>query len=130
MNTEIEMAEINNNIPNFSRSIEKVEAKKADKADKTLQNENEASKDASYIQDTGVLGRSQIHRSNGANIAKSVDEAVALASKNPVLLSSSEGMFNTMYEDFLAQGMEPSDAYMKALLAEEEFMELGCAYCK
>ncbi len=124
------MAEINNNIPSFSRNIEKVEAKKTKEADKSLHNESEMSKDAPYIQDTGVLGRSQIKKANGANIAKSVDEAVLLASKNPVLLGSSESMFNTMYEDFIAQGMEPSDAYMKALLAEEEFMELGCTYCK
>lgn len=124
------MAEINNNIPNFSRNIEKVETKKTKEPDKSVANENEIQKDTYYVQDTGVLGRSQIKSANGANISKSVDEAVSLASKNPVLLGSSESMFNSMYEDFISQGMEPSDAYMKALLAEEEFMELGCAYCK
>lgn len=121
------MAEINNNIPNFGRNIEKIEKQTKDSQIPKIPADADKNKPLDYIQDTGVLGRSQIRKSNGGNIAKSVDEAVSMAQKHPALLCGCESMFDHMYHTFIEQGMEPSEAYEKALLAEEEFMEIGIA---
>ncbi len=120
------MAEINNNIPNFSKNIEKVDVKKG----KEIQIEPtviDEKAETTYVADTGVLGRSQVRNAKGADIARSVDEAVMIATKNPALLTGSESIFNTIYNDLIESGMNESDAYMKALMAEEEFLALGTA---
>ena len=120
------MAEINNNIPNFSKNIEKVDVKKG----KEIQIEPaviDEKAETTYVADTGVLGRSQVRNAKGADIARSVDEAVMIATKNPALLTGSETIFNTIYNDLIESGMNESDAYMKALMAEEEFLALGTA---
>lgn len=133
MNTEInrkKMAEINNNIPNFGINSKKVENKTNKEVVQPQLPVEEECVEYQYVQDTGVLGRSQVTCAKCGDIAKSVDEAVALAKNNPTLLNSSEGVFNIMYQDFLASGMEESEAYMRALMGEEEFMELGVAYNK
>ena len=123
------MAEINNNIPKFSKNIEKVDVKKS----KDIQIEPAVIEDkaeTTYVADTGVLGRSQVRNAKGADISRSVDEAVMIATKNPALLTGSETIFDTIYNDLIESGMNESDAYMKALMAEEEFLALGTAYNK
>lgn len=123
------MAEINNNIPKFSKNIEKVDVKKG----KDIQIEPAVIEDkaeTTYVADTGVLGRSQVRNAKGADISRSVDEAVMIATKNPALLTGSETIFDTIYNDLIESGMNESDAYMKALMAEEEFLALGTAYNK
>lgn len=119
------MAEINN-IPNYGINIGKVDAKLNKEV--PVEPKVEEKQEKNYVPDTGVIGRSQVNHTKGGNIAKSVDAAVELAKSNPTLLSASEGLFDAMYNDFLAQGMEESAAYMKALMAEEEFLEMGIAY--
>ena len=124
------MAEINN-IPNFginnNKKVENLNNKEVVVPQPLVEEECTEHK---YVQDTGVLGRSQVKCAKCGDIAKSIDEAVSLAKNNPTLLTASESMFDTMYKDFKARGMEESEAYMRALLAEEEFMELGVAYNK
>lgn len=123
------MAEINNNIPNFSKGIEKVDVKKGKEIPVEPAMVEEKAEQA-YVADTGVSGRSQIRNLKGADVTRSVDEAVMLATKNPALLSGSESIFNIIYNDLLESGMEESDAYMKALMAEEEFLAIGSSYNK
>lgn len=124
------MAEINNNIPKFGINNSKVENKVNKEVTVPQQPVEEECVEQQYVQDTGVLGRSQVTCAKCGDITKSVDEAVALAKNNPTLLTSSEGVFSTLYNDFIASGMEESEAYMRALMGEEEFMELGLAYNK
>lgn len=76
------------------------------------------------VPDTGVLGRSLVKPSNGANISKTVDETVALMQQNPDILGCSEGVFDFIYNDLIAQGKNPDDAFFSALMAEEEFLKL------
>ncbi len=120
------MAEINNNIPKFGRNIERIENFNKESIIPETST-GEKNKPMEYIPDTGVLGRSQVKSTKGGNIQKSVDEAVLLASKNPALMCGCESVFDCIYKDLLAQGMKESDAYMKALLAEEEFLQVGSA---
>lgn len=122
------MAEINNNITSFGRNIEKIETAPKESTTQKAPADEERTKTLEYIPDTGILGRSQVKKANGGNIAKSVDEAVALAKEAPALLCGCESIFDCVYKDFINQGMEPSEAYTKALLAEEEFMQMGRAY--
>lgn len=75
------------------------------------------------VPDTGILGRSQVDGLKGADFSKSVDEAVKLAKSNPVGLQASEDIFEIMYDKFLNAGMPKDEAYFKATLAEEKFME-------
>lgn len=79
-------------------------------------------KETSDIKDTGVLGRSLVDSNNGANITKSVNEAVNLAQKAPEVMYGCESLFGSLYQQYVDQGMESSDAYMKALFAEEELL--------
>lgn len=127
MNTEtkIKMTEINNNISSFGRNVEKVEVPEKD-CKIPCSEKIEEGRQAEYVPDTGVLGRSQVKRANGGNIAKSVDEAVALAKDNPALLCGCESIYNCLYKDFLEQGDDPAEAHIKALLAEEEFYKCAC----
>jgi len=127
MNTEIEMAEINNNIPTFGRNIEKLDNFHKEQKSKSPNINEPNKKDMKYIPDTGVLGRSQVKSTKGGDVQRSVDEAVLLAQKNPALMCGCESVFDCIYRDCLAQGMNESDAYMKALLAEEEFLQVGSA---
>ena len=117
------MAEINNNIPNFGyKRIEKID--KQEQTEKAIEQENKPKEKPQYAPDTGVLGRSQVRPANGGNIAKTVEEAVELSTKNPALMCCCEGIFETVYKDLVAQGKNPDDAYMQALLAEEELLEI------
>ena len=121
------MSEINNNMHNYGYGkIDRVEAKK--EYDTKQQSEN--SKDADerkFVPDTGVLGRSQIHRIKGADIERSVDEAVDMAKTQPTRLSCSEKIFDTMFEHYLDSGMSEADAYTKALMDEEEFLDISAS---
>ena len=117
------MAEINNNIPNFGyKKIEKID--KQEPAGKVSAQENKPQEEKTYAPDLGILGRSQVKRANGGNIAKTIDETVAIAKNNPALMYCCGGMFDTIYNDLIAQGKNPDDAYMQALLAEEELLEI------
>lgn len=119
------MAEINNNIPNFGINNKKVENKlnKDVVAPQTQQSdENET---PHYIQDIGVLGRSQVKCAKFADVSKSVDEAVALAKNHPEILEAGEMVFDRIYDSFIADGLEPAEAYAQASLAVDEFCELA-----
>lgn len=120
------MTEISkNNLGSYSYNIKKVEKEQINEPKQNKKNKTEEVSDYKYAQDTGVLGRSQITSSNEANIAKSVDEAVSLATKRPQIMLGSESIFDSVYENLLNEGMEESEAYMHALLAEEEFLGIA-----
>ena len=117
------MTEINGNIPNFGLNIGKVEPKKEKETLKQQNIDNEQQQ--TYIQDTGVLGRSQVVRTRGGDITRSVDEAVNLAKNHPELLDGGDVVFESVYNTFVDQGMDESDAYLKALSAQTEFMDIA-----
>lgn len=120
------MTEINkNNLGSYSYNIKKVGKEQINEPKQNVNNKIQEAPDYKYAQDTGVLGRSQVTSSQEANIAKSVDEAVSLAAKRPQILLGSESVFDSLYETLIEEGMEPSEAYMQALLAEEEFLALA-----
>lgn len=123
------MAEINNNIQNFGINTDKIGSRKNSEPVKEAAIQEE-SKEHNYVPDTGVLGRSQIKNVHGSDIQKSVDEAVSLAKNNPALMGCSEGIFDYLYKDYINNGMDSSEAYMKALLAEEEFLATGASVNK
>ena len=117
------MTEINGNIPNFGLNIGKVEPKKEKEILKQQSIDNEQQQ--TYIQDTGVLGRSQVVRTRGGDITKSVDEAVNLAKNHPELLDGGDIVFESVYNTFVEQGMDEADAYLNALSAQSEFMDIA-----
>lgn len=117
------MTEINGNIPNFGLNIGKVEPKKEKEILKQQNIDNEQQQ--TYIQDTGVLGRSQVVRTRGGDITKSVDEAVNLAKNHPELLDGGDVVFESVYNTFVDQGMDEADAYLNALSAQTEFMDIA-----
>ena len=117
------MTEINGNIPNFGLNIGKVEPKKEKEILKQQSIDNEQQQ--TYIQDTGVLGRSQVVRTRGGDITKSVDEAVNLAKNHPELLDGGDVVFESVYNTFVEQGMDEADAYLNALSAQSEFMDIA-----
>ena len=118
------MAEINNNIPNFGfKNIEKIE--KQEPSDNVVaQNNQETVEQPTLAPPTDAYGRFQVKRANGGNIAQTIDETIALANSNPALMGCCEGVFDTVYNDLIAQGENPDDAYMQALFAEKELLEI------
>ncbi len=118
------MTEINGNISKFGLNLGKVEPKKGKEILKQQNNEIE-NEQHSYIKDTGVLGRSQVVKSKGGDINKSVDEAVFLAQNHPELLEGCDIVFESAYNTFKDQGMEDADAYINALAAQTEFMDIA-----
>ena len=75
------MTDFNNNINKF-RPIEKlvdVKITKTSGEQKAEEKEVVQEQTPKFVQDTGVLGRSQIKQPKEVGIAKSVDEAVSLA---------------------------------------------------
>lgn len=117
------MTEINGNLPNFGLNIGKVEPKKEKETLKQQNIDNEQQQ--TYIQDTGVLGRSQVVRTRGGDITRSVDEAVNLAKNHPELLDGGDVVFESVYNTFVEQGMDEADAYLNALSAQTEFMDIA-----
>lgn len=118
------MTEINNNIHNYGYKIDKIETKKED----GVKQNNEIPKEAEgqqYLPDTGVLGRSQIYGIKGSNISKSVEETVEMAKNCPVKMGCCEAIFDNRYQNYIESGLSESDAYMNALLDEEEFLDLA-----
>ena len=127
MNTEIKMAEINNNIPKFGYNIEKIDSNK-NKTPDIIPSEAQAGfEEQSYVPDTGVLGRSQIKNPKGSDVTRSVDEAITLCEKYPQIAECGDDFFDVLYEQFISDGMEPAEAYTKASMAMEEFVEIGKA---
>ena len=126
------MTEINNNNRhnygvNKNSNIERVDISGNEQLN--AKNEPCEKEIPSYIPDPGVLGRSQVKGLKTADSTRSVDEAVLLAQKQPVLLTASEDMFETLYEKFVADGIPEHEAYMAALQAEEEFMIMAQPHC-
>ncbi|MCD7879386.1 MAG: hypothetical protein LUG16_05585 [Candidatus Gastranaerophilales bacterium] len=120
------MTEINNNnISKYSAGADRIAQPQAGKDVLSINIPKEPELITNYVQDTGVLGRSQIVNPKGSDITKSVNEAVNLANNNHVLMSCSETIFNKTYEDALRRGLSSQDAYTTALMAEEEFMKMG-----
>ena len=127
MNTETKMAEINNNIQKFGYNIEKIDNCKNKKTDINhveIQTESEGQQ---YVPDTGILGRSQIKNPKGSDVTRSVDETIALCEKYPQILDCGDRLFDSLYEQFLKDGMDPSEAYSNASMAMAEFVEIGKA---
>lgn len=121
------MTEIGKNIGNYGYNIEKIGKKTpADIKDNAKEQKTDEAAEYKYAPNSGVLGRSQVNASNGANITKSVNEAVAIATKRPDILQGSECIFDSVYQNLIENGMDESDAYLQALMAEEEF--LGVAH--
>ena len=126
------MTEINNNNRhnygvNKNSNIERVDISRNEQLN--AKNEPCEKEIPSYIPDPGVLGRSQVKGLKAADSTRSVDEAVFFAQKQPVLLMSSNDMFEALYEKFVVDGMTEDEAYMAALQAEEEFMSIAQPYC-
>lgn len=126
------MTEINNNNMNYDTTIRKVKQinppEKAEKTENIENIEEQAIKqEQNFIEDTGVLGRSLVKKSNGGNVAKSIDEAVFIAINHPEILEGGEELFNAAEDYFKNSGMNEEEAYFSALLAQEEFNELANA---
>lgn len=126
------MTEINNNNMNYDTKIRKVkQINPPEKAEKTENIENieeqTIKQEQNFIEDTGVLGRSLVKKSNGGNVAKSIDEAVFIAINHPEILEGGEELFNAAEDYFKNLGMNEEEAYFSALLAQEEFNELANA---
>lgn len=119
------MAEINNNISNFGINNKKVENKFNKEVVIPQAQSAEEGEIPHYVQDTGVLGRSQVKCAKCGDIPKSVDEAVALAKNHPEILEAGEMVFDSIYEAFLTEGLDPADAYAQASLAVDEFCEMA-----
>ncbi len=119
------MAEINNNIPNFgyNKKVERINNQELPTGQEEVVQQPEQT-EVNYVPDTGVLGRSLVKPSNGANIAKTIDETVHIATSKPEILTGSEGVFDSIYKDLIEQGKNPDDAYYEALMAEEAFLEI------
>lgn len=122
------MSEINNNIPNFGINNSKIENKRDKKMPAGQPQAAEEQDTPHYVQDTGVLGRSQVLCAKCADIPKSVDEAVMLAKQHPEILEAGEIVFDSIYDSFLAEGLEPSEAYAKASMAVDEFCEIALSH--
>ncbi len=115
------MTEINNKITNIG--VNNPEYSKKAKEIKEVPLIVEEQQEINDIKDTGVLGRSLV--GNNSDISGSVEKAVSLAKNNPDLLAASEEMFNSVYNQLITSGLEPKEAYMKALLAEEELLAIA-----
>ncbi len=127
-NTEMNMAEINNNIHNYGFKIERIDSIAENTTKHPVETTKDETEEQKYIADPGILGRSQIQGIKGGNIAKSVNEAVDMAENEPIRLNSSEILFDNMYQNYREAGLSEDDAYLKALLAEDEFLDIssGC----
>lgn len=123
------MSEINNHINNYGFNTPHISARKEHSSKQKASGE-EAVNEQKYAADTGVLGRSQVRALNGGNIEKSVDEAVYMAKNCPVRTKCSEMIFDNFYQKYLNSDVNEADAYLKALLGEEEFLNLSEAYKK
>ncbi len=123
------MAEINNNLTNYRINTERtidtknIDSESSREKEQDIKNKN--SDISKYIPDTGVLGRSQVKNPKGSDFTKSIDETIALIDKYPEIVECGDELFDTLYEQFLSDGMSNSEAYEKASLAMEEFIEIS-----
>ena len=125
------MSEINNNVNNIR--LPKNHFDKNINDSKKVKPENipaEEQPSLNIVPDTGILGRSQIHSTKGGDIAKSVDEAVALAHEYPEILKTGDEMFDALYDDFIKAGNSPEEAYAMASTGIMEFMEIATPHYK
>ena len=123
------MSEINNNnnINRFNK-IDKIETYKNIEKKKPEPEETGVKEQPKYVQDTGVLGRSLVKDATKTDIARSVDDAVALALEHPDILESGEKIFTAIYDDCMKKGMGPLEAYYIGSEALKEFEEIGKAH--
>lgn len=122
------MAEINNN--NFVKYPVGNKPIDVNNKDKEVQPQPQVKEDGleqKYVPDTGVLGRSQVKSAKGGDITKSVGDAVKMITEHPELVEAGEVMFDSIYEQFLADGLNPTDAYAQAALAVDEFCQIALA---
>ncbi len=122
------MTEINNGrnpnlINNQYLNINKVEKEPANVVEVAAEVEEKTSENEG-LRDTGVFGRSQIATTLGADVSKSVDEAVALVKTNPDFARLQNDFFETMYEHYIEQGYSSFSAYTCASVAVSEFADL------
>ena len=124
------MSEINNNVNNIrfhKNNFDKnINEPKKNPAESTAEEKPQAK----IVPDTGVLGRSQIQGVKGGDIAKSIDEAVALAQEYPEVLETGDSVFDSLYNDFIKAGKSPEEAYAMASTGMMEFMEIAKPYCR
>ncbi len=118
-----------NNIPNYGHNVEKIEKNNKPSVKHEAIKPEETQVKQTYVQDTGVLGRSQIKTTKGADVTGSVKAAVDLAQNHPDVLEASETFFDKVLEKFINDGMEYNDAYTSAILAEEAFLEMCQKSC-
>ncbi len=115
------MTEINNNMHNYDLTgLDKIKTNK--EAEKTEVKKPDDSENKEYAADTGILGRSQIRTRKGSDVSLSVDSAVKAAKEKPAILSLGDKLFDSMYEKYIKEGLEPSEAYINACYAQEELM--------
>ena len=120
------MTEINsNNIPKYTH-IEKIEAKPVHHQPKEVV-EPEEKETPKYVQDTGVLGRSQVKSVKTTDV---VDETIALMKSDKDIIIAANDFFEKMYDDFKELGYSDEDSYTNALLAQEEFFGIAQAIKK
>ena len=122
------MSEIHNNINNIRfKNIDPLDKKNAEPA-KTTDKSADINKESNIVQDTGVLGRSQVRGTNAFDVTKSVDETILLAGKHPEIISAGDELFERIYQRFIDEGIDESTAYALAAMGLEEFAEMGSAH--
>ena len=120
------MTEVNNNIHNYGYKIERIEPKKEDAA--KLHQDMVKEEEHKYVPDPGVLGRSLVNSPNNGNIAKSVNETVEMAKNQPIRFECSNKFFENRYNHYIKSGLSEPDAYLKAAMEEEEFLDISSSY--
>lgn len=124
---EKDMTEINNNIGSYGFKAGKTTSKKSVTENKNKDNAENNRAENEYIQDTGVLGRSQVKRSHGTDAISGIDSAVMTARTNPRVMIAADRLFDSVYDGFLKDGMNETAAYINACKASDEFMEIAAA---
>ena len=115
------MTEINNNMHNYEfAGIDKI--KKNKEQDKQIDIKQGENPNKEYAADTGVLGRSQLRTRKGSDVSLSVNSAVKAAQCRPEILTIGDKLFDSMYDKYLKEGLDPSTAYINACCAQEELM--------
>lgn len=123
------MAEINNNnFVKYTVGNKPIEVNNKDKEVQQQPQVKEEGTEPKYVPDTGVLGRSQVKSAKGGDITKSVDDAIKMVKEHPALVEAGEVVFDSIYEQFLADGLSEADAYAQASLAVDEFCQIALAH--
>lgn len=136
------MTEINNRLTGYDFTTDKINAAKGQKGnEKPVKTEKtEEDEQPVYAQDNGAYGRSLVKhdikttgkkaQDVGGDINDTVNKTIFIATYHPGALRGSEDVFNTLYDRFRSEGSTDDEAYMKALLGEEEFLSMVGEYNK